>query len=77
MVQGSTVSTLPQIEHTPTVSSAARNAAVSGANRLSFFLIRCSAARRAERGPRPGVLARSWISRSISGPAIRFDMDET
>src|SRR5690606_22183949 len=37
--------------------------------------IRCKAARRAERGPSPGTLARSWISRSISGPAIRLDME--
>ena len=31
-----------------------------------------SAARRAERGPSPGNFARSWMSRSISTPAVRF-----
>ena len=36
--------------------------------------IRCSTARRAERGPRPGSLARSWIRRSISGPAMVRDI---
>jgi hypothetical protein len=33
------------------------------------LLDQCSAARRAERGPSPGRRARSWIRRSISGPA--------
>jgi hypothetical protein len=37
---------------------------------LALALIRCSAARRAERGPSPGTRASNWISRSISGPAI-------
>ena len=36
----------------------------------SRFLMRNSAARRAERGPSPGRRASSWISRSISGPAM-------
>ena len=40
-----------------------------GAIKSSRFLMRWSAARRAERGPRPGSRASSWISRSISGPA--------
>src|SRR5690606_7409016 len=75
MVQGSTVSTLPQQEQTRTFSSASPMARLRGANSCSFFLIRCKAARRAERGPSPGTLARSWISRSISGPAIRLDME--
>ena len=35
----------------------------------SRFLMRSSAARRAERGPSPGRRASSWIRRSISGPA--------
>src|SRR5690606_27758973 len=48
-------------------------APASGASSCSFFLMRWRAARRAERGPSPGTLARSWIRRSISGPAIRLD----
>ena len=44
-------------------------ALVSGAISNSRFLMRCSAARRAERGPRPGSFASNWIRRSISGPA--------
>src|SRR3546814_16491080 len=36
--------------------------------------MRCSAARRAERGPSPGTFARSWMSFSISGPVTRFAM---
>ncbi len=47
-------------------------------NRLSlddaYAIQAASLARRAERGPSPGTLARSWIRRSISGPAIRLDM---
>ena len=43
-------------------------ASASGSISCSRFLMRCSAARRAERGPRPGSRASSWISRSISGP---------
>ena len=52
-------------------SSRSRSAAraASGAISGSRFLIRCSAARRAERGPSPGRRASSWIRRSISGPA--------
>ena len=44
-------------------------AEASGVISASRFLIRCSAARRAERGPSPGRRASSWIRRSISGPA--------
>src|SRR4051812_18296887 len=44
-------------------------AVVSGVIYASRFLIRCSAARRAERGPSPGSRASNWIRRSISGPA--------
>ncbi len=48
-----------------------RHAHGIGQRRQQFLRlrIRCSTARRAERGPRPGIRARSWISRSISGPA--------
>src|SRR4051794_29018016 len=71
---GSVVSTLPQVEHTRTLSTASLIAEASGDSSCSFFLMRCSAARRAERGPSPGTLASSWIRRSISGPTIRLDM---
>ena len=53
---------------------ALERAAASGDSSCSFFLIRCRAARLAERGPSPGTLASSWIRRSISGPAIRLDI---
>src|SRR4051794_918445 len=65
---GSTVSILPQVEHTTTLSAATLIAAASGLRSSSRFLTSCRAARRAERGPRPGSLASSWMRRSISGP---------
>src|SRR3954453_5749349 len=68
-VQGLCVSMLPQVLQTWTFSSATCMAEDSGIISASRFLIRCNAARRAERGPRPGSRARSWTSRSISGPA--------
>src|SRR4029079_6498261 len=68
-VQGFCVSMLPQVLQTSTLSSATWRAPDSGIISASRFLIRCSAERRAERGPRPGSRARSWTSRSISGPA--------
>src|SRR6478609_8522395 len=68
-VQGFWVSILPQVLQTWILSIATWSAAVSGVISASRFLIRCSAARRAERGPSPGSRARSWIRRSISGPA--------
>src|SRR5262249_42324334 len=49
-------------------------APASGVINCSRFLMRCSAARRAERGPRPGSRASSWIRRSISGPATATGM---
>src|ERR1700747_431668 len=60
---------LPQVLQTWILSIATCKALASGAINASRFLIRCSAARRAERGPSPGRRARSWIRRSISGPA--------
>ena len=42
------------------------NAAANGVIRLSRRLIRCNAARRAERGPSPGNFASSWIRVSSS-----------
>src|SRR5262249_30220542 len=68
-VQGFCVSILPQVLQTWIFSIATCSAEVSGLINASRFLIRCSAARRAERGPRPGSRASSWIRRSISGPA--------
>src|SRR5881397_1633516 len=68
-VQGFWVSILPQVLQTWILSIATCKAPVSGVISASRFLIRCSAARRAERGPRPVSRARSWTSRSISGPA--------
>ena len=50
-------------------SCATRIASASGPSNCSRLRMRCSAARRAERGPRPGRRASNWISRSISGPA--------
>src|ERR1700723_2556759 len=50
------------------------SAPASGVISASRFLIRCSAARRAERGPSPGNRAKSWIKRSISGPATAAGM---
>src|ERR1700712_2795877 len=68
-VQGFWVSILPQVLQTTILSIATCSAFVSGVISASRFLIRCSAARRAERGPRPGSRASNWIRRSISGPA--------
>src|SRR6202044_2022986 len=58
-----------QILQTWILSIATCSAPASGVISASRFLIRCSAARRAERGPSPGSRASSWIRRSISGPA--------
>src|SRR5665647_137475 len=68
-VQGFWVSILPQVLQTWILSIATCSALASGVISASRFLIRCSAARRAERGPSPGSRASSWIRRSISGPA--------
>src|SRR3954453_7461596 len=73
-VQGFWVSILPQVLQTWILSIATCRAAESGVISASRFLIRCSAARRAERGPSPGSRASSWIRRSISGPATAVGM---
>src|SRR5262245_29261767 len=73
-VQGFCVSMLPQALQMTTLSSAVCIAAASGAISGSRFLMRWSAARRAERGPSPGRRASSWIRRSISGPAMTLGM---
>src|SRR5450756_2202583 len=68
-VQGLWVSILPQVLQAWILSIATCSAPAKGVISASRFLIRCSAARRAERGPSPGSRANSWIRRSISGPA--------
>src|SRR4051794_3972562 len=73
-VQGFWVSMLPQVLQTWILSIATCSAPASGVISASRFLIRCSAARRAERGPSPGSRASSWIRRSISGPATAEGM---
>src|SRR6201991_2441233 len=73
-VQGFWVSILPQVLQTSILSIATCSALVSGVISASRFLIRCSAARRAERGPSPGSRASNWIRRSISGPATAVGM---
>ena len=60
---------VPQTLQMTIFSIAVCSAAPSGAISNSRFLMRCNAARRAERGPSPGSRANSWIRRSISGPA--------
>jgi hypothetical protein len=77
IVQGSAVSTLPHVVQTRTYSTASAMACANGWSNCSFYLMSWRAARRAERGPSPGTLARSWIRRWISGPAIRLDMAVT
>ena len=59
------VSTLPQTEQVDRVSATACSAASNGSSAASRFFIRCSTARRAERGPRPGSRASAWVSASI------------
>ena len=76
-VQGFWVSMLPQTRQISIFSSAVCMAAASGAMICSRFLMRNSAARRAERGPSPGRRASSWIRRSISGPAAAVGMHDT
>src|ERR1700693_2049689 len=73
-VHGIWVSILPQVLQTCILSIATCNAPANGVISASRFLIRCSAARRAERGPSPGSRASSWIRRSISGPATAVGM---
>src|SRR6266851_3072948 len=73
-VHGFWVSILPQVLQTWILSIATCSAAESGVISASRFLIRCNAARRAERGPSPGSRASSWIRRSISGPATAAAM---
>src|SRR6516164_1696969 len=73
-VQGFWVSILPHTRQISIFSSAVCIAAASGAMICSRFLMRNSAARRAERGPSPGRRASSPIRRSISGPAAAVGM---
>src|SRR5262245_48604358 len=73
-VHGFCVSMLPHTRQISIFSSAVFSAAPSGAMICSRFLIRNSAARRADRGPSPGRRASNWIRRSISGPATAAGM---
>src|SRR5262244_3326593 len=75
-VQGFWVSILPQTRQISIFSSAVCIAVASGAMICSRFLIRNSAARRAERGPSPGRRASKAIRRSISGPAAAVGMSD-
>src|SRR2546427_3129098 len=75
-VQGFWVSILPQTRQTWIFSGAVWIAAASGAMICSRFLMRNSAARRADRGPRPGRRASRAIRRSISGPAAAVGMSD-
>src|SRR6266852_6697550 len=75
-VHGFWVSILPHRRQISIFSSAVCIAAASGAMICSRFLMRKSAARRAERGPSPGRRESSWIRRSISGPAVVATMDQ-
>ena len=71
MPQGSVVSTLPQVAQTERFSFTFSSARSSGVSAASRFFIRCSTARRAERGPSPGSRASAWVSASISCDAMR------
>ncbi len=78
-VQGFCVSILPQVLQTWTLSIATCRAADSGVISASRFLIRCSAARRAERGPKPGQ-PRQQLDQALdfgTGNAGRHLMAET
>src|SRR5262245_43157070 len=68
IVQGLTVSMLPQLGQGMIFCAASLRAAASGWSRSSRRLMRASAALRAERCPSPGSRASSAISRSISAP---------
>src|SRR6185437_472388 len=69
ILHGSLVSRLPQVVQLVTALAALSIASARGIMIVSRFFSMVSAARRAERGPSPGSLARSWISLSISVPA--------
>src|SRR3954468_2555329 len=75
-VQGSEVSSAPHTEQARTFWAASARAWDRGVSSWSRFLSRASAARRAERGPSPGSLPSSEISRSISGPAEAANRSE-
>ena len=70
IAQGSVVSTLPQTEQIDSVLADILQRRSSGCSAVSRFFIRCSTARRAERGPRPGRRASAWASASISCDAM-------
>src|SRR6056297_1774531 len=66
MSQTSDVPMLPQLRHSRAVSPTMRIASARGSMTRPRFLIRCSTARRAERGPSPGSLAINSIRASMS-----------
>ena len=69
-MHGSCVSSAPQFEHARTFSAASESALASGTISASLRFNNCNAARRAERGPKPGTFASKAISASISGAAV-------
>ena len=62
---GVAVSRLPQAEQVDNRAATSCSAANSGSSALSRFFIKCSTARRAERGPRPGNRASACDKASI------------
>jgi len=66
----SLVTARPQLSQVEIFSAASAIAPAKGRIRPSRFLMRSSAARRAERGPKPGSLESRLISRSISGLTV-------
>jgi len=70
MAQGFTVSRLWQDGHSSMTAAALPSIWESGSISVSRFFKRCSATRRAERGPRPGSLEMSFIRCSISVPIM-------
>mmetsp|Transcript_29009 Transcript_29009/g.55685 ORF Transcript_29009/g.55685 Transcript_29009/m.55685 type:complete len:202 (-) Transcript_29009:3403-4008(-) len=66
MSQISAVPTLPQLRHSRAVAATVCIMSASGVSKSARLRIRCSTARRAERGPRPGSLAIISIRASMS-----------
>src|SRR5262245_40441928 len=68
IVQGVTVSRLPQLPHSTILAAASLSAAAKGSSSSARRLSRAKAALRAERDPRPGNRANRPTNRSISLP---------
>ena len=73
--EGVDYSSEPQTLQVFTRSAAMLSASDNGSRSWSRRFSSASAARRADRGPSPGSLASSEISRSISGPAEAATLD--